>query len=177
MWGEVLMYHKTLQSTLNMNIDLHFAIYMYHILINTFEFTLKNNNTLKIKNKQNESKVITENEFIFWIQYTLYNELVKEDPIFTQNIMEIIQSLINRLHNVKKKRDNTSKYNPHDCDLFTKEINSIENKIKEHENFLGISNHFHLIKGFRIMIEKRLNTNESVIKLLNNIKLYIQCDK
>tara|TARA_Y100000590_G_C14947115_1_gene723508 strand:- start:107 stop:517 length:411 start_codon:yes stop_codon:yes gene_type:complete len=136
--------------------------------MNTFEFTVKNN-TLKIKNK---SKVITENEFIFWIQYTLYNELVKEDPIFTQNIMEIIQSLINRLHNVKKKRDNTSKYNPHDCDLFTKEINSIENKIKEHEG-----NHFHLIKGFKIMIEKRLNTNESVTKLLNNIKLYIQCDK
>tara|TARA_B100001123_G_C15141497_1_gene959672 strand:- start:611 stop:1117 length:507 start_codon:yes stop_codon:yes gene_type:complete len=168
MWGEVLMYHKTLQSSLNMDIELHFAIYMYHILMNTFEFTVKNN-TLKIKNK---SKVITENEFIFWIQYTLYNELVKEDPIFTQNIMEIIQSLINRLHNVKKKRDNTSKYNPHDCDLFTKEINSIENKIKEHEG-----NHFHLIKGFKIMIEKRLNTNESVTKLLNNIKLYIQCDK
>ena len=168
MWGEVLMYHKTLQSSLNMDIELHFAIYMYHILMNTFEFTVKNN-TLKIKNK---SKVITENEFIFWIQYTLYNELVKEDPIFTQNIMEIIQSLINRLHNVKKKRDNTSKYNPHDCDLFTKEINSIENKIKEHEG-----NHFHLIKGFKIMIEKRLNSNESVTKLLNNIKLYIQCDK
>ena len=105
MWGEVLMYHKILLSTLNMNIELHFAIYMYHILMNTFDFTLKNNNTLKIKNKQNESKVITENEFIFWIQYTLYNELVKEDPIFTKNHMEIIQSLRNRLHNVKKKRD------------------------------------------------------------------------
>ena len=91
--------------------------------------------------------------------------------------MEIIQSLRNRLHNVKKKRDKTSKNNPHDCDSFTKEINSIENRIKEHEDFLGISNHFHLIKGFKIMIEKRLNTNESVIKLLNNIKLYIQCDR
>lgn len=176
MWGEVLMYHKILQSNLNMNIELHFAIYMYHILINTFEFTVKKEK-LRIKNKRNEFKGTTENEFIFWIQYTLYNELVKEDPIFTQNHMEIIQSLRNRLHNVKKKRDKTSKNNPHDCDSFTKEINSIENRIKEHEDFLGISNHFHLIKGFKIMIEKRLNTNESVIKLLNNIKLYIQCDK
>ena len=181
MWGEVLMYHKTLQSTLNMNIDLHFAIYMYHILMNTFDFTVKKEK-LRIKNKRwgsarNEFKETTENEFIFWIQYTLYNELVKEDPIFTQNHMEIIQSLRNRLHSVEQKRNNRSKYNPHDCDLFTKEINSIENRIKEHEDFLGISNHFHLIKGFRIMIEKRLNTNESVIKLLNNIKLYIQCDK
>ena len=176
MWGEVLMYHKILQSNLNMNIELHFAIYMYHILINTFEFTVKKDK-LRIKNKKNEFKETTENEFIFWIQYTLYNELVKEDPIFTKNHMEIIQSLRNRLHNVKKKRDKTSKNNPHDCDLFTKEINSIENRIKEHEDFLGISNHFHLIKGFKIMIEKRLNTNESVIKLLNNIKLYIQCDR
>ena len=152
MWVENLRVLKELMRYdeeyiyLNINIDLHFAKYMKHLLSDTVDFKDE-----KIFLKEEE---ITINKFILWIQLILFKEVYIEYHQLDNLYIELIKKHDSLLSRQQKL--------PVDFSVEITESTNKMNKMKENID---------LLKGFCDLICGKLSKNDRIIKLVTMIHI------
>jgi len=161
MWVENLRVLKELMRYdeeyiyLNINIDLHFAKYMKHLLSDTVDFKDE-----KIFLKEEE---ITINKFILWIQLILFKEVYIEYHQLDNLYIELIKkhdSLLSR----QLKLSYGVPHWPKTVDLSV-EITESTNKMNK------MKENIDLLKGFCDLICGKLSKNDRIIKLVTMIHI------
>tara|TARA_B100000902_G_C27075391_1_gene796123 strand:- start:159 stop:662 length:504 start_codon:yes stop_codon:yes gene_type:complete len=161
MWVENLRVLKELMRYdeeyiyLNIDIDLHFAKYMKHLLSDTVEFKDE-----KIFLKEEE---ITINKFILWIQLILFKEVYVEYHQLDNLFIELR----------KKKSDLVNKEIKLSYGIPNFEnIDELKGGIKESSDKIDeIKVNMELLKGFCDLICEKLSKKEDIIKLVTMIHI------
>ena len=161
MWIENLKVLKELMKYdeeyiyLNINVDLHFAKYMRHLLSDTVEFKDE-----KIFVKEEE---ITINKFILWIQLILFKEVYVEYHQL-DNLYIGLRKGHDSLLSKQLKLSYGVPHWPKTVDL-SGEITESTNKMN------GMKENIILLKGLCDLICEKLSKKEEVIKLVTMIHI------
>jgi len=172
MYSDILLRTKDRHKTLNFDIDLHIAIYIHTILHNIFDFSLDRfHNLIIIKNSDTKNKRYDIQRFKYWIQYTFYNELLSELPIYNNTINIEINELRQRVNGISAMKHKLIKT---DKDALLKLIADelkLKKQLKAAENSIQHKNN--VISNCINFILRHLNTDEVIIELFKNLKTVI----
>tara|TARA_Y100000992_G_C21242193_1_gene481316 strand:+ start:323 stop:847 length:525 start_codon:yes stop_codon:yes gene_type:complete len=152
---------------LNLNFEIHNALYLIYTLENIFEFSL-NEDKLKIKKEEEE---YSKDKFVYWWQIVRYQEIHNEE-----------QKLINSFEEVKKKvmklQKSLPKIEEEDSDKEKekkqKKIEDINVKLTKLANWLNkegpsLKQNLQILSNYRNIYSSEKSLNE----ILNWLEFYL----
>jgi len=142
---------------LNLNFELHNAIYVIEILDSLFEFSIKNEGELSMKK---DKKNINEDQFLYWWQITRYSEVMEEE----KKLISSFEGVKNKVEKLQKSIPKIEEEDP-EKDKKQKKIEEINTKLSKLANYLNkegpiLKHNLTLLSNFRNMYSNQGSLKE-----------------
>ena len=129
-------FHANNKSTLDMNRELHLAIYVKEILKQKIEFSLSDGNLnikLNIKDIE-ENKSMGFDEFYYWWNIDRFDEVLSEEEVIFNNFNELKSKVLPAIENIKQPeiKESDSQEERNKKELKIKSNNEKALKLQEH---------------------------------------------
>lgn len=125
-------FHANNKSTLDMNRELHLAIYVKEILKQKIIFTLSDSK-LNIKDTE-ENKSMSFDEFYYWWNIDRFDEVLSEEEVIFNNFNELKSKVVSAIENIKQPeiKDSDSQEERKKKELKIQSNNEKALKLQEH---------------------------------------------
>lgn len=153
---------------LNLNMELHAAIYLIETLEGIFEFSLKEDEFNISKGETQYSK----DEFLFWWQITRYQEITNEERKLIDSFKEVekkmikLQKMLPKIENEDKEKEKEKKQ---------KKIEDINIKLSKLANWLNhegpiLKQNLQILSNYRNIF----STEESLNEIIKWVEFYLK---